>query len=139
MTLGEKIRTIRNSRNMTQEQLAQEAGISLGAIKKYESNDRKPKSDQLQKIADAFQISVNVFIENEVNTISDFSKAFSIASPIFKILSPTCSIDKTLYPSSSILALKLYKLLSYIFPGFKVEFISHTSSPVLIIETLGFL
>lgn len=71
MTLGEKIRTIRNSRNMTQEQLAQEAGISLGAIKKYESNDRKPKSDQLQKIANAFQISVNVFIENEVNTISD--------------------------------------------------------------------
>lgn len=71
MTLGEKIKSIRNSRNMTQEQLSQISGISIAGIKKYETNDRKPKSDQLQKIAEALQISVNVFIDNEVRTISD--------------------------------------------------------------------
>ena len=56
---------------MTQEQLSERSGISLPAIQKYENSDRNPKFDQLVKISDALQISVNVFTDIKIKTISD--------------------------------------------------------------------
>lgn len=71
MLVGEKIKTIRTLRKMTQEQLSERSGISLPAIQKYENSDRNPKYDQLVKISDALQISVNVFTDIKIKTISD--------------------------------------------------------------------
>ena len=52
ISIGEKIKTYRKLNNMTQEDLSKESDLYLSTIKKYETGERKPKPDQLQKIAD---------------------------------------------------------------------------------------
>lgn len=71
ISIGEKIKTYRKLNNMTQEDLSKESGLYVSNIKKYETGERKPKPDQLQKIADALGVSVTVFLDFNINTISD--------------------------------------------------------------------
>ena len=77
MTTGEKIRYFRTSHELTQEQLASQSGLSISALQKYESDERKPKPEQLLKISDALGISINIFMDFDIRTISDlFSLLF---------------------------------------------------------------
>lgn len=79
MNTGEKIKYFRLARNMTQEQLAQEAEISFSTLRKYEANERNPKYEQFLKIASALEISVNIFMDFDIQTISDlFSILFKM-------------------------------------------------------------
>ena len=71
MNTGEKIKYFRLARNMTQEQLAQEAEISFSTLSKYEANERNPKYEQLLKIAAALEISVNIFMDFDIESVSD--------------------------------------------------------------------
>ena len=48
-------------------------------IRKYEAGDRNPKPDQLIKIANALGISINLFMDFDIEPISD------VLSLIFKI------------------------------------------------------
>lgn len=61
MSIGERLRTIRNVFGMTQKELGMACGMADSAIRKYESNTVAPKLETLQKIAKAFNLSV-VFI-----------------------------------------------------------------------------
>ena len=54
--VGEMIRTMRLSRNMTQEQLAEAIGKSPSAITMYESGRRRPKADVVEALADVFNV-----------------------------------------------------------------------------------
>ena len=79
MNTGEIIKYFRLARNMTQEQLAQDAEISFSTLRKYEANERNPKYEQLLKIADALGISVNLFMDFEIQSVSDlFSILFKM-------------------------------------------------------------
>lgn len=79
MNIGEKIKFFRTAHNMTQEQLAQLSGISLNTLRKYESCERKPKPEQLLKISQALGISINIFMDFDIHTVSD------LLSLIFKM------------------------------------------------------
>ena len=48
-------------------------------IAKYESDERKPKPEQLLKISQALGISINVFMDFDIHTVSD------LLSLIFKM------------------------------------------------------
>lgn len=67
-----KIKYFRLAHGITQEQLAQDAEISHSTLRKYEANERNPKYEQLLKIADALGISVNIFTDFDIRTMSDF-------------------------------------------------------------------
>ena len=69
--LGDKIRMYRQMREMNQIQLAEASGINVGTIRKYELGLRKPKPDQLEKIAAALHLNVSVFLDININTIGD--------------------------------------------------------------------
>lgn len=72
MTVGEKIRTYRKMRGISQKMLGELAGgINEVTIRKYEAGDRNPKPDQLLKIADALGISINIFMDFDIETVSD--------------------------------------------------------------------
>lgn len=71
MTIGEKIKYFRNMRNISQETLGQLAGINSATIKKYEYGIRNPKPDQLLKITNALGISINLFMDFDIETASD--------------------------------------------------------------------
>ena len=71
MTTGEKIRHFRNMRGISQEMLGQLSGINPATIKKYEYGIRNPKPDQLLKITNALGISINIFMDFDIETVSD--------------------------------------------------------------------
>ena len=71
MTTGEKIKYFRNTRGISQEMLGQLSGINSATIKKYEYGIRNPKPDQLLKIANALGISINIFMDFDIETVSD--------------------------------------------------------------------
>lgn len=71
MTTGEKIRYYRNLRGLSQEMLGELSGIHYATIKKYELGIRNPKPEQLLKIANALGISINVFLDLDISTVSD--------------------------------------------------------------------
>ena len=69
--IAKKIKKYRKVKNMSQEMLAEASGIHISMIKKYESGIRNPKPDQLLKIANALEISINALQFHNINTISD--------------------------------------------------------------------
>ncbi len=79
MTVGEKIKTFRNIRGFSQKTLGELSGMNEVTIRKYEAGDRNPKPEQLLKIANALGISINIFMDFDVNTVSD------VLSLIFKM------------------------------------------------------
>lgn len=80
MTVGEKIRVYRKMRGISQKMLGELAGgINEVTIRKYEAGDRNPKPEQLLKIADALGISINIFMDFDIETVSD------VLSLIFKM------------------------------------------------------
>ena len=66
MTVGEKIKTFRTIRGISQNVLGELAGIDGTTIRKYELGSRKPKPDQLLKIANALGVSINVFTDFDI-------------------------------------------------------------------------
>lgn len=81
MTVGEKIRYYRISESLTQKALAKLACISEIAIRKYESEERVPKTEQLQRIAKALRLPITQFLDMEspdieIETVGDFMNLF---------------------------------------------------------------
>ena len=75
MTVGEKIKYYRSKKNLDVKELSQRSGISADAIRKYEQGQRKPKYEQLQKLATGLQISLNNFLDLNIDMLS-ISQAF---------------------------------------------------------------
>lgn len=59
---GKRIRSLRNEKGYTQQQLAKKAGIGLNTLRRYETDERQPNLDKLNKIVDALEISMNDFM-----------------------------------------------------------------------------
>ena len=79
MTIGEKIKYFRILHGFTQDQLVQATGLGISTLQKYESDERKPKPEQLLKISQALGVSINVFMDFDIHTVSD------LLSLIFKM------------------------------------------------------
>lgn len=62
MTTGEKIKTLRQKKGLTQKQLGDLCGMADSAIRRYENGRAKPKIETLQKIADALDIKISELI-----------------------------------------------------------------------------
>lgn len=63
MTIGEKIRTIRKEKGMTQQQLADICGMADSAIRKYESGKVVPKTEMIKRIATALEVPAADFMD----------------------------------------------------------------------------
>lgn len=81
--IAEKIKYYRNAKGISQGELSQLSGIHLSTIKKYECGTRNPKPDQLLKIADALNVSINDFLSFKIKSDAD------IFSLVDKLLSET--------------------------------------------------
>lgn len=56
--IGERIKEARQERGLSQEELAQIINSTKSAISRYESGKRQPRLDQLQRIANALNVTV---------------------------------------------------------------------------------
>ena len=59
MTIGEKIKILRQQKGLTQKQLGDLCGMADSAIRRYESGRANPKIETLEKIAIALDISID--------------------------------------------------------------------------------
>jgi transcriptional regulator with XRE-family HTH domain len=76
MSVNEKIRLIREAKNLTQEQVAEKLGISQSAYGDIERGDNDPKLSKLQKIADTFEMQLSELVDlSEKGTLNiNFNK-----------------------------------------------------------------
>ena len=81
---GKRIKALRKKHGLTQEQLAERAGIHVNTIRKYELGYRKPKIAQLKKIAGGLEISVIEFLDIEIENEADLIAVLKKISPFFK-------------------------------------------------------
>ena len=65
MALAEKLYELRKKSNLSQEQLAEQLGVSRQAISKWESGQATPESDKLVTISNYFQVSLDYLMKEE--------------------------------------------------------------------------
>lgn len=61
-TIGEKIRELRKSKKISQEELAFQIGVSRQTIHKWEAGDARPGTDNLKSLSEFFKVSSDYFI-----------------------------------------------------------------------------
>ncbi len=60
--VAENVKRLRKERGMTQEQLAEALGVTVGAVHKWESKQSMPEIRLLVEMAELFQVSVDVLL-----------------------------------------------------------------------------
>ncbi|MFI8626366.1 helix-turn-helix domain-containing protein [Bacillus altitudinis] len=60
--LGDRLRSLREKHNLTQEQIAKKIGISRGTYAHYEINKLRPDYETLIKITDIFNVSLDFLL-----------------------------------------------------------------------------
>ena len=83
--LGDTIRKLRNSKKMTQRELACILHISTSTVGMYERNQRNPDKDILIKIADYFGVSIDYLLGYEPlkQELNQFDKVMNEATSMF--------------------------------------------------------
>ena len=71
--LGQLIRTMRLSRNMTQSDLAKKIGQSQSSITMYETGRREPDFETMEALADAFNVPLHTLFPNDSDHASNES------------------------------------------------------------------
>lgn len=71
MKFGEKLRTLRTMKGLTQEQLARSIGITLGAYTAYENNGVYPRKREIySKLAEALGCDLNYLLTEDEEFIT---------------------------------------------------------------------
>lgn len=60
--MGEKLRSLRLSKNLTQKQLADRVGLAVSAVSSYESGNRYPSFETLIKLSRIFHVSTDYLL-----------------------------------------------------------------------------
>lgn len=66
MNLGERIRNLRKSKNITQEELAKMIGVKRSVISKYENGSVNISTNNLLEISKALAIPIEAFLGNDI-------------------------------------------------------------------------
>lgn len=61
-TLGQRLKTLRQQKGLTQEQLADRLLVTRQAVAKWENDNGTPDVDNLMRLADAFGISLDALV-----------------------------------------------------------------------------
>lgn len=65
MTLGQRITHLRTAHNLTQEQLAEQLGVSRQSVSKWETDASMPELDKLVKLSQIFSLSLDELVKGE--------------------------------------------------------------------------
>lgn len=71
------LRTLRESKNMTQEDLAKAIGVTAGSIGNYEQGTRMPRNKIMKKLATFFNVSIDYLLGLEETKIESTTLAYS--------------------------------------------------------------
>lgn len=71
---AEDLRIWRKEAGVTQKELSEKTGISLSSITKYETGERHPREEQLDKIFDALGLEKTNVVINLVEGVNDITE-----------------------------------------------------------------
>ena len=60
--MGDKLRSLRIEKNLTQKQVAERIGLAISAVSSYESGSRYPSYEALIKLAYMFHVSTDYLL-----------------------------------------------------------------------------
>ena len=84
-TFGERLKMLRKSKKITQQQLADLLFVNKSSISRYESNSQLPESSQLQKLADYFDVSLDYLVgRTDIRNYSESVKVDSKKNELLK-------------------------------------------------------
>lgn len=67
VTLGTRLRALREEKGLTLEQVANVVGTTKVSIGRYEKDEREPKSEMLNLLADFFNVSVDYLLGRDAS------------------------------------------------------------------------
>lgn len=62
MILNERLKKLRAEKNVTQQKVADALGVTVGNVQKFEYGTARPKLDNVIKIADFFDVSLDYLV-----------------------------------------------------------------------------
>lgn len=62
VNMGDKLKSLRIEKKLTQKQIAERVGLAISAISSYESGTRYPSYDVLIKLAQIFHVSTDYLL-----------------------------------------------------------------------------
>ena len=71
--VGEKIKLYRESKNMTQVEVAEALGIKAATVSKYESGALEPNIEALKKLSELFEVTIDELLNDDKDNV-DISK-----------------------------------------------------------------
>lgn len=74
MTVGERIREIRQKAGLTQKQLADRMGVTPSHIGQYERGLRRPSNEKIKKFADALNIPFEILLADQIDNMVQADK-----------------------------------------------------------------
>lgn len=60
--MGEKLKSLRTEKKLTQKQIADQIGLAISAVSSYESGTRYPSYDVLVRLAHIFHVSTDYLL-----------------------------------------------------------------------------
>lgn len=72
-TMGERLKRLRNGKNLSQDQMSQLLGVSISSISSYEIDVRQPPYDILAKYSSIFHVSTDYLIGSSKEIVIDAS------------------------------------------------------------------
>lgn len=83
MNLGNNLRVLRKSKNITQEELAEYIGVSPQTVSKWENNNNAPDLSMLPVLADFYKISIDELLQYD--SIKQKEKMKSLSEHIHEL------------------------------------------------------
>lgn len=62
MNMGDKLKSLRTEKKLTQKQVADQIGLAISAVSSYESGSRYPSYDVLVQLAHIFHVSTDYLL-----------------------------------------------------------------------------
>ncbi len=73
--IAKKIVSLRNALNLTQEEFAEEIGLSTRAVSRAEGGKNRPTAETLEKIGKKFSVPLGYFFDNSIYSMERDKKA----------------------------------------------------------------
>ena len=86
MEFGDKLRELRKESGLTQQQLAQQIGVTKSVISYYELNERTPSPEVLKKFSSVFHVTSDYLLGIERTKTLDISGLDNEEEKVVRIL-----------------------------------------------------
>lgn len=113
------IKQIRTAKKMTQQELSIKSEVPLSSIKQYETGKRNPKIEQLQKIADALEVSIDELLPCHITINGESTLPTNLLVALEQYKNNPNHVDYLRYMNDSEKKNQLISLIDFLDENFK--------------------